>query len=139
MKYIITESQYNKAMDKFITKQFEGFEEVRIPRYGLVLWVKDGKIIAEILNVGDRGDYFSVHKEIISSISEILNVGDRGDYFFVDRDIFNSIEDMFGLDDYKEVRLNVEHWLEKNHNLSNLTVWRHSQHHSDWEFIQSLL
>jgi hypothetical protein len=116
MKYIITESQYNKAIDKFITKQFEGFEEVRIPRYGLVLWVRDGKIIAEILNVGDRGDYF-----------------------FVDKDIFNSIEDMFGLNDYKEVRLSVENWLEKNHNLPNLTAWRHSQHHSDWEFIKTLL
>ena len=116
MKYIITESQYNKLIDKFITKQFEGFEEVRIPRYGLLLWVKDGKIIAEILNVGDKGDYF-----------------------FVDKDIFNSIEDMFGIDDYKEIRLNVEHWLEKHHNLSNLTVWRHSQHHSDWEFIKTLL
>jgi hypothetical protein len=116
MKYIITESQYNKAIDKFISKQFEGFEEVRIPRYGLVVWVKDGKIVAEILNVGDRGDYF-----------------------FVDKDIFNSIEDMFGLNDYKEVRLTIEHWLEKNHNLSKLTAWRHSQHHSDWEFIQSLL
>ena len=116
MKYIITESQYNKLIDKFITKQFEGFEEVRIPRYGLVLWVKDGKIIGEILNVGDRGDYF-----------------------FVDKDIFNSIEDMFGLDNYKEVRLTIEQWLEKNHNLPNLTAWRHSQHHSDWEFIKTLL
>jgi len=116
MKYIITESQYNKAIDKFISKQFEGFEEVRIPRYGLVIWVKDGKIVAEILNIGDKGDYF-----------------------FVDKDIFNSIEDMFGLNDFKEVRLNVENWLEKNHNLPNLTAWRHSQNYSDWEFIQSLL
>jgi hypothetical protein len=116
MKYIITESQYNKAIDKFISKQFEGFEEVRIPRYGLVVWVKDGKIVAEILNVGDRGDYF-----------------------FVDKDIFNSIEDMFGLNDFKEVKLTIEHWLENNHSLSKLTAWRHSQHHSDWEFIQSLL
>jgi hypothetical protein len=116
MKYIITESQYNKAIDKFISKQFEGFEEVRIPRYGLVVWVKDGKIVAEILNVGDRGDYF-----------------------FVDKDIFNSIEDMFGLNDFKEVKLTIEHWLENHHNLSKLTAWRHSQHHSDWEFIQSLL
>jgi hypothetical protein len=116
MKYIITESQYNKAIDKFITKQFEGFEEVRIPRYGLLLWVKDGKIIAEILNVGDRGAYF-----------------------FVDRDIWESITDMFGIDDYKEIRLNVENWLENHHNLPNLTAWRHSQHHSDWEFNQTLL
>jgi hypothetical protein len=116
MKYIITESQYNKAIDKFISKQFEGFEEVRIPRYGLVVWVKDGKIVAEILNIGDKGDYF-----------------------LVDKDIFNSIEDMFGLNDFKEVRLTIEHWLENHHNLSKLTAWRHSQHHSDWEFIQSLL
>ena len=116
MKYIITESQYNKAIDKFITKQFEGFEEVRISRYGLVLWVRDGKIIAEILNVGDRGDYF-----------------------FVDKDIFNSIEDMFGLNDFKEVKLTIEHWLENHHSLSKLTAWRHSQHHSDWEFIKTLL
>ena len=116
MKYIITESQYNKAIDKFITKQFEGSEEVRIPRYGLVLWVKDGKIVAEILNVGDRGAYF-----------------------FVDRDIWESITDMFGIDDYKEIRLNVENWLENHHNLSSLTAWRHSQHHSDWEFNQTLL
>ena len=116
MKYIITESQYNKAIDKFITKQFEGFEEVRIPRYGLVLWVRDGKIIAEILNVGDRGDYF-----------------------FVDKDIFNSIEDMFGLNDFKEVKLTIENWLENHYSLSNLTAWRHSQHHSDWEFIKTLI
>jgi hypothetical protein len=116
MKYIITESQYNKAIDSFITKQFEGFEEVRIPRYGLLLWVKDGKIIAEILNVGDRGDYF-----------------------FVDRDIWNSIDDMFDIDNYKVIMLNVEHWLEKHHNISNVTAWRHSQHHSDWEFNQSLI
>jgi hypothetical protein len=116
MKYIITESQYNKAIDKFITKQFEGFEEVRIPRYGLVLWVKDGKIIAEIVIATNKGDYF-----------------------FVDKDIFNSIEDMFGLDDYKEVRLTIENWLEKNHNLSNLIAWRQSNHHRDWEFIKTLL
>jgi hypothetical protein len=116
MKYIITESQYNKAIDKFISKQFEGFEEVRIPRYGLVVWVKDGKIVAEILNIGDKGDYF-----------------------LVDKDIFNSIEDMFGLNDFKEVKLTIEHWLENHHSLSKLTAWRHSQHHSDWEFIQSLL
>jgi len=116
MKYIIKESQYNKAIDKFITKQFEGFEEVRIPRYGLLLWVKDGKIIAEIVIATNKGDYF-----------------------FVDKDIFNSIEDMFGLDDYKEVRLTIENWLEKNHNLSNLIAWRHSNHHRDWEFIKTLL
>jgi len=116
MKYIITESQYNKAIDKFITKQFEGSEEVRIPRYGLVLWVKDGKIVAEILNVGDRGDYF-----------------------FVDRDIWDSIDNMFDIDNYKEIRLGVENWLERNHNLSNLTAWRHSQHHSDWIGKETLL
>ncbi len=116
MKYIITESQYNKAIDKFISKKFEGFEEVRIPRYGLLLWVKDGKIVAEILNVGDRGDYF-----------------------FVDRGIWNSIDDMFDIDDYKEIRLGVENWLERNHNISNLTAWRHSQHHSDWLGKETLL
>lgn len=81
-----------------------------------MLWVKNGKIIAEILNVGDRGDYF-----------------------FVDKDIWNSIDDMFDINNYKEIMLNVEHWLEKHHNLSNLTAWRYSNHHSDWEFKQTLL
>jgi hypothetical protein len=49
MKYIIKESQYNNAIDKFISYQFEPHEEKRTREYPeSIFWVKDGKVIAEI-------------------------------------------------------------------------------------------
>ena len=43
MKYLIKESQYNNAIDKFISYQFEPHEEKRTREYPeSVFWVKDG-------------------------------------------------------------------------------------------------
>jgi hypothetical protein len=49
MKYIIKESQYYNAIDKFITYQLEPHEEKRIEKHpGAIFWVKDGEVISEI-------------------------------------------------------------------------------------------
>jgi hypothetical protein len=95
MKYIITESQYNKAIDKFISHQFKGFEERTSPqRYDSNFWVKDGEVIAEI----GKGTY----------------------YIVIRSDIWNIISDMFSLD-HKEVKTYIKQWLEEHFMLGRLT------------------
>ena len=93
MKYIITESQYNKAIDKFITYQFEPHEEKTSKKFpNSIFWVKDGKVIAEIEN----------SKRI-----------------WVLHSVWSSISDMFSLD-YDGTSSVIKRWLEEHYKLGGL-------------------
>ena len=95
MKYIITESQYNKTIDKFITYQFEPHEVKKSPKYpDSIFWVKDGEVIAEI----DK------------------NSG----YFWIDYQIWDTISSMFSME-YNEIQRVMKDWLEEHYKLGGLT------------------
>ena len=97
MKYIITESQYNKTIDKFITYQFEPHEVKKSPKYpDSIFWVKDGEVIAEI--------------------------NKRSDYFWVDYQIWDTISSMFSME-YNETLSVMKDWLEEHYKLGGLTPW----------------
>jgi hypothetical protein len=94
MKYIITESQYNNTIDKFITYIFEPHEEKRTKKYpDSIFWIKDGEVIVEIKN----SKYFWVHPQIWRSISL-----------------------MFSLKNDKTQQV-VKDWLEEHYKLGGLT------------------
>ena len=93
MKYIITESQYNNSIDKFITYLFEPHEEKRIKRYpDSIFWVKDGEVVAEV-------------KESA--------------FFWVSHQIWRSISLMFSLK-HTETRQFIKEWLEEHYKLGEL-------------------
>jgi len=93
MKYIIKESQYNNAIDKFITYQLEPHKEKRTREYPeSVFWVKEGEVIAEILN---------------------------SKYFWVSYQIWNNITLMFSLD-HTETQQVIKDWLEEHYKLGEL-------------------
>ena len=94
MKYIITESQHNKIIDKFITYQFEPHEVKKSSEYpDSIFWVKDGEIIAEINNPK---------------------------YFLVESQIWKVIRNMFSLE-YSETQQVIRDWLEEHYKLGGLT------------------
>ena len=94
MKYLIKESQYNNAIDKFISYQFEPHEEKRTREYPeSVFWVKDGKVIAEIRESA---------------------------FFWVNHQIWRSISFMFSLR-HSETRLVIKDWLEEHYKLGSLS------------------
>ena len=97
MKYIITESQYNKAIDKFITYQFEPHEEKTSNKFpNSIFWVKDGRVIAEI---------------------------QKSKKFWLRYDIWNIISKMFSLE-HNETHSVIKEWLEKHYELGGLTPKR---------------
>ena len=94
MKYIITESQYNNSIDKFITYIFEPHEEKRTKKYPKsVFWVKDGEVIVEI---------------------------EKPKYFYVNYKIWRSISSMLSLE-YSETQQVIKDWLEEHYKLGDLT------------------
>jgi uncharacterized membrane protein len=94
MKYIITESQYNKAIDRFISYQFEPHEENTSKKYpDSIFWTKNGRIIVEIEN---------------------------SEYFWVINEIWTNISSMFSLE-YEETQEVIKYWLEEHYNLGSLT------------------
>ena len=94
MKYIITESQYNKAIDRFISYQFEPHEEKTSKKYSdSIFWTKNGRIIVEIEN---------------------------SEYFWVINEIWTNISSMFSLE-YEETQEVIKYWLEEHYNLGSLT------------------
>jgi uncharacterized membrane protein len=94
MKYIITESQYNNTIDKFITYMFEPHEEKRTKKYPKsVFWVKDGAVIAEII----QSKYFYVNYKIWKNITNILSL------------------------EYSETQQVITDWLEEHYKLGGLT------------------
>ena len=69
MKYIITESQYNKAIDKFISSQFNNFEKKKNRKYrDSIFWVKNGEVIAEIKG----SDFFYIKGDLWDLISKLV-------------------------------------------------------------------
>ncbi len=93
MKYIIKESQYNNAIDKFITYKLEPHEEKRTKKYPKsVFWVKNGEVIVEIQKSG---------------------------YFWVSQQIWRSISLMFSLE-HTETRQFIKEWLEEHYKLGGL-------------------
>jgi hypothetical protein len=94
MKYIITESQYNNAINRFITYQLEPHEEKTSKEYpNSIFWVKDGEIIVKI---------------------------DKSKNFWVKIDIWEIISSMFSLG-YNETQEVIKEWLEEHYNLGLLT------------------
>ena len=94
MKYLITESQYNRAIDSFLTYQFKPHEEKTSKKYpNSVFWVKNGDVIAEI---------------------------EKSKHFWVIDDIWDIISDMFSLG-YDETQILIKRWLEEHYNLGGLT------------------
>lgn len=72
MKYIITESQYNKAIDKFISSQFEPHEEKTTSSHPkTIFWVKDGEVIVEI----EDSIYVWVKESLWKIISDMFSLG----------------------------------------------------------------
>jgi len=100
MKYLITESQYNKAIDKFLSLQL-------IPHSGhrynnSIYWVKDDEIISE------------------------YNI--KFNEFWLKRSIWGDIEDVFALERH-EVNDVIKKWLEihKGIDSEKLKVnWQHN-------------
>ncbi len=93
MKYIITESQYDNTIDKFITYQFEPHEEIRTKKFpDSIFWVKDGKVIVEI---------------------------EKTNFFWVSNQIWRSISLMFSLKN-DETQQVVKDWLEEHYKLGSL-------------------
>ena len=93
MKYIITESQYNKSMDRFITYQFEPHEKKTFKNEPKsIYWLKDGEVVAEIEN---------------------------SKKFWVRFDIWNIISKMFSLE-HTETQSVINEWLEKHYELGRL-------------------
>ena len=94
MKYLIKESQYNNAIDKFITHQLEPHKEKRTKKYPeSIFWIKDGEVIAEILN---------------------------SKYFWVSYQIWSNIMSMFSLE-HTETQQVIKDWLEEHYKLGSLT------------------
>ena len=95
MKYIITESQHNKTIDKFITYQFELHEVKRSSNYpDSIFWVKYGEVIAEI--------------------------NKNSGYFFIEHQIWKTISSMFSME-YNETQRVMKDWLEEHYKLGGLT------------------
>jgi hypothetical protein len=93
MKVIITESQYNRVIDQFITYLLEP-HEVRTSKKSpnSIFWVKGDRVIAEIQDSAD---------------------------FWITKDIWYNISKMFSLD-REDTRLVVRTWLEQHYDLGNL-------------------
>jgi hypothetical protein len=71
MKVIITESQYNRAIDQFITYLFEPHEEKTYDGHpDSIFWVKSGEVIAEIKNSG----FFWLKYRTWMKISEMFSL-----------------------------------------------------------------
>ena len=92
MKYIITESQYNKVIDKFITYQLEPHKEITAVDNSY--WVKeDGEVVANLYP----------HTVYISTM------------------VWNTLSNIADLDDNGVVEV-IREWLKIHYNLSNVDI-----------------
>ena len=95
MKVIITESQYNKAIDQFISYCLEPHEVKISENYPeSVFWVKSGIVIVDI---------------------------EDSTHFWLTREKWDTISNMFGFSE-NETRLAIIVWLEKHYGLGSLNV-----------------
>ena len=94
MKVIITESQYNRAIDRFISYCLEPHEVRTSEKYpGSIFWVKGGEVIVEIKKTG---------------------------YFWLRYTTWNRISQMFVLN-YDDTQSVIKVWLEQHYNLGGVT------------------
>lgn len=94
MKVLITESQYNKIIDKFLSDIFEPHEVMPGQVYpNSVFWIKDGETIAEI---------------------------ERSKTFWVRSDIWKLISSMFSFQK-EETKQVMKEWLKNHYGLGSLT------------------
>jgi hypothetical protein len=109
MKYIITESQYNNTIDKFITYIFEPHEEKKTKKHPeSIFWIKDGEVIAEIK---------------------------KPKYFYVNYKIWDNISSMLSLE-YDETKHVIKTWLEEHYKLRGLTPIKIGEvQYSSWKNI----
>lgn len=95
MKIIITEQQYNNAIDKFITFKLEPHEERFSKHYPYsIFWVKRG--------------------EVIASVDKKLNL------FWLYEDIWRSITTMLSLDGIETSHF-IKKWLDKHYGMEELS------------------
>jgi len=110
MKYFIKKSQYNNAIDKFITHQLEPHKGKRTKKYpNSLFWIKDGKVIAEI---------------------------EKSEYFWISHQIWMNIMNMFSLESSDKIRQVIKNWLEEHYKLGGLTPLEESEYKQlSWENI----
>lgn len=90
MKIIITESQYSRAVDYYISHLLEPHEVIKST--DSIYWVKDEEVIAEI---------------------------EKSEDFFLHPTIFINIYEMFDFS-YYETKSVIKMWLEKHYDLGEL-------------------
>lgn len=95
MKYIITEQQYNNAIDKYLTYQFEPHKEIKGKYSNDFYWIKNDRVIARI---DEDNRYFLVINQILIGISNMFSL------------------DHFETEDFIKI------WLKKNYGWNNLTL-----------------
>ena len=102
MRIIITEQQYNRAIDKFISYFLEPHEVKTSSEYpNSLFWIKDGEVIAEIKKVNWK-----------SLTSE---------NFWLHYRIWTEITEQFGFE-YDETQSVINTWLEQHYNMRGLTT-----------------
>ena len=92
MKYLITESQLDRAADKALTFLLEPHEEKENPKSKTKVWIKDGEKIALIYS----------------------------GFFLLRTQIWDLFSEMFSLN-YDETQSYIKKWLEEHYNLGELT------------------
>ena len=108
MKIIITESQYSKAINRYITYCLEPHEVKTNERYpDSLFWVK--------------------HQEVIVQIEKSKN-------FWLRSKIWDDISRMFSLD-YDETQSHINMWLEEYYGLGNLIPYTDPLHFLDNHII----
>jgi hypothetical protein len=72
MKILITESQYNKGIEKYLSYLFEPYELKKSDEYPktVLFWVKDGKVIGEI----QKNRIFWVSHKVWDDISKFFDL-----------------------------------------------------------------
>lgn len=97
MKYIITEQQHNKIIDKFISFQFEPHDVEKSPKYpGTFFWKKDGETI-------------------VAGNTESNN-------FWINPVIWESITTMFNMDGYESAQAIIK-WLDDHYDFGKIEIY----------------
>lgn len=77
MKVIITEQQYNNAIDKYITFKLEPHDERKAKKYrDSIFWVKNDQIVAQVFSSWKyRGGVFYVWSPIWTEVGNMFSLG----------------------------------------------------------------
>jgi hypothetical protein len=97
LKIIISESQYNRAIDTFITYLIEPNKKIsHTENPNSVFWVKDGEVILEI----------------------------EGKVLWISNHILHNISSMFSNNQFRFAETMLKHWFEKHYNLNEIYIQR---------------